>query len=222
MPLAEPPARDSRVGSPLKLSKVRWVKPEAVIEVTFSLGRAEHFAAGLLSGPACGHARTAKWCGRCRIRPDDARYQTDGATLPPMPDRHTRKLVGAAALTGPAPRPPGAGRLLRRRVRAKAGLGGFNSASGLPGRGTVPGPLCLAADPGTGRICGWRWHRAIALPSVGTEDGLCGCLDLHRVLRARRYLRCAARDYPPSYSQEAGSTGVPSRSLLASASLVDA
>jgi bifunctional non-homologous end joining protein LigD len=28
MPLAEPPPRDSRFGSPLKLSKVHWVKPE--------------------------------------------------------------------------------------------------------------------------------------------------------------------------------------------------
>jgi ATP-dependent DNA ligase len=35
MPLAEPPPRDSRFGSPLKLSKVHWVKPEAVVEVTY-------------------------------------------------------------------------------------------------------------------------------------------------------------------------------------------
>jgi ATP-dependent DNA ligase len=34
MPLAEPPPRDSRFGSPLKLSKVDWVKPELVLEVT--------------------------------------------------------------------------------------------------------------------------------------------------------------------------------------------
>jgi bifunctional non-homologous end joining protein LigD len=33
MPLAEPPPRDSR--SPLKLSKVHWVRPELVVEVTY-------------------------------------------------------------------------------------------------------------------------------------------------------------------------------------------
>lgn len=35
MPLAEPPPRDSRFGSPLKLSRVRWVRPELVVEVTY-------------------------------------------------------------------------------------------------------------------------------------------------------------------------------------------
>jgi bifunctional non-homologous end joining protein LigD len=35
MPLAAPPPRDSRFGSPLKLSKVHWVKPELVVEVTY-------------------------------------------------------------------------------------------------------------------------------------------------------------------------------------------
>jgi bifunctional non-homologous end joining protein LigD len=35
MPLAEPPPRDSRFGAPLKLSKVHWVKPELVVEVTY-------------------------------------------------------------------------------------------------------------------------------------------------------------------------------------------
>ena len=35
MPLAEPPPRDSRFGSPLKLSKVHWVRPEVVVEVTY-------------------------------------------------------------------------------------------------------------------------------------------------------------------------------------------
>lgn len=34
MPLAEPPPRDSRFGSPLQLSKVHWVRPEKVVEVT--------------------------------------------------------------------------------------------------------------------------------------------------------------------------------------------
>jgi len=35
MPLSEPPPRDSRFGSPLKLSKVHWVKPDLVVEVTY-------------------------------------------------------------------------------------------------------------------------------------------------------------------------------------------
>jgi len=35
MPLAEPPPRDSRFGSPLQLSRVHWVRPEVVVEVTY-------------------------------------------------------------------------------------------------------------------------------------------------------------------------------------------
>jgi ATP-dependent DNA ligase len=35
MPLAEPPPRDSRFGSPLQLSKVLWVRPQVVVEVTY-------------------------------------------------------------------------------------------------------------------------------------------------------------------------------------------
>ena len=35
MPLADPPPRESRFGSPLQLSKVHWVRPEVVVEVTY-------------------------------------------------------------------------------------------------------------------------------------------------------------------------------------------
>jgi bifunctional non-homologous end joining protein LigD len=35
MPLAESPPRDSRFGSPLKLSLVHWRRPEVVVEVTY-------------------------------------------------------------------------------------------------------------------------------------------------------------------------------------------
>jgi ATP-dependent DNA ligase len=35
IPLAEPPPSDSRFGSPLKLSKVHWVRPKLVVEVTY-------------------------------------------------------------------------------------------------------------------------------------------------------------------------------------------
>ena len=35
MPLAVPPPRDSRFGSPLVLSRVHWVRPELVAEVRY-------------------------------------------------------------------------------------------------------------------------------------------------------------------------------------------
>ena len=35
MPLAAPPSRTSRFGSPLALSRVHWVKPQLVCEVRF-------------------------------------------------------------------------------------------------------------------------------------------------------------------------------------------
>ena len=35
MPLAAPPPRDSRFGRPLALSKVHWVRPELVAEITY-------------------------------------------------------------------------------------------------------------------------------------------------------------------------------------------
>src|SRR6185437_15265938 len=35
MPMVAPPPRESRFGSPLQLSKVRWVRPQVVVEVTY-------------------------------------------------------------------------------------------------------------------------------------------------------------------------------------------
>jgi bifunctional non-homologous end joining protein LigD len=35
MPLSESPPRDSRFGSPLVLSRVHWIRPETVVEVSF-------------------------------------------------------------------------------------------------------------------------------------------------------------------------------------------
>jgi bifunctional non-homologous end joining protein LigD len=35
MPLSETPLRGSRFGSPLVLSRVHWVRPEMVVEVSF-------------------------------------------------------------------------------------------------------------------------------------------------------------------------------------------
>jgi len=35
MPLAAPPPRNARFGSPLELSRVHWIKPQLVCEVRF-------------------------------------------------------------------------------------------------------------------------------------------------------------------------------------------
>jgi len=35
MPLDKPPPRETRFGSPLELSRVHWVRPEIVVEVTY-------------------------------------------------------------------------------------------------------------------------------------------------------------------------------------------
>jgi bifunctional non-homologous end joining protein LigD len=35
IPLAEPPPRGTRFGSPLVLSRVHWVRPEMVVEVSY-------------------------------------------------------------------------------------------------------------------------------------------------------------------------------------------
>src|SRR4029077_327079 len=58
MPLAEPPPRDSRFGSPLQLSRVHWVRPQIVVEVTYLLGRKTTCAKT---------SRRARLCGRFRI-----------------------------------------------------------------------------------------------------------------------------------------------------------
>ena len=36
MPLSDPPPRNSRFGSPLVLSRIHWVRPEMVVEVTYA------------------------------------------------------------------------------------------------------------------------------------------------------------------------------------------
>jgi len=80
MPLAEPPPRDSRFGSPLKLSRVHWVRPEVVVEVTYLAstednycGRSPIRAAGGQAGKASRALRAASalkrkiglWTGLC-------------------------------------------------------------------------------------------------------------------------------------------------------------
>jgi bifunctional non-homologous end joining protein LigD len=62
MPLAAPPPRDNRFGTPLKLSKVHWVRPEMVVEVTYLTWR----AASCERSRIRGNGRTSpqgRWCG---------------------------------------------------------------------------------------------------------------------------------------------------------------
>jgi ATP dependent DNA ligase-like protein len=48
MPLDKPPPRETRFGSPLELSRVHWVRPEVVVEVTYLTGT---------EGGLCGRSR---------------------------------------------------------------------------------------------------------------------------------------------------------------------
>jgi bifunctional non-homologous end joining protein LigD len=60
MPLAEPPPRDNRFGSPLKLSRVHWVRPEVVVEVTYLTWTEDNLLRqGLLPGPTRGQTSRA-------------------------------------------------------------------------------------------------------------------------------------------------------------------
>ena len=70
MPLAEPPPRDSRFGSPLKLSRVHWVRPEVVVEVTYLTWTEDN----LLRQVSYQGQREDKQArrGRCRILPNPA------------------------------------------------------------------------------------------------------------------------------------------------------
>ena len=43
MPLDQTPPRESRLGSPLELSRVHWLRPEVVVEVAFSTWTADGF-----------------------------------------------------------------------------------------------------------------------------------------------------------------------------------
>jgi ATP-dependent DNA ligase len=73
MPLAVPPPRDSRFGSPLVLSRVHWVRPELVAEVKYlTWDRRQPAAAGRLRGVCARTSWRATCAGRCRIRKPDA------------------------------------------------------------------------------------------------------------------------------------------------------
>lgn len=60
MPLAEAPPRDSRFGSPLKLSKVHWVRPVVVVEVTYLTWTEDNLlTAGVILGAPGGQTGKA-------------------------------------------------------------------------------------------------------------------------------------------------------------------
>jgi len=65
MPLAEPPSRDSRFGSPLQLSRVHWVRPEVVVEVTYLTWTEDNLLRQVVSGTAGGQARQAGRAACC-------------------------------------------------------------------------------------------------------------------------------------------------------------
>jgi hypothetical protein len=66
MPLAELPPRDSRFGSPLKLSRVHWVRPKVVVEVTYVTWTETIFGFPIRDSEKT--SRQLRSCGRCRIR----------------------------------------------------------------------------------------------------------------------------------------------------------
>jgi ATP-dependent DNA ligase len=65
MPLAESPPRSSRFGSPLVLSRVHWVRPEMVVEVSY----VEWTPDGLLRYVVCLGEREDKLATEVRRSP---------------------------------------------------------------------------------------------------------------------------------------------------------
>jgi ATP-dependent DNA ligase len=67
MPLAVPPPRDSRFGSPLVLSRGHWVRPDLVAEVKY-LTWTDDICCGRSCTKGCARtSRRPKCGGRCRI-----------------------------------------------------------------------------------------------------------------------------------------------------------
>ena len=65
-PLSEPPPRETRFGSPLVLSRVHWVKPQLVAEITYLLGPRTGACGKWLCG---GPVRQASPCRLRRSKP---------------------------------------------------------------------------------------------------------------------------------------------------------
>jgi ATP-dependent DNA ligase len=102
MPLAEPPPRDSRFGSPLKLSRVHWVRPELVVEVTY-LTRTEDNLLRQVSYQGQREDKPARQVVRPVPHPLDARAPLVSKTLSLQPKRsRPRKnlIVGTLHLCG--------------------------------------------------------------------------------------------------------------------------
>jgi hypothetical protein len=63
-----PPPRDSRFGSPLKLSRVHWVKPELVVEVTYLTWTEDNLLRQVSYQGSGKTSLQSRSSGRCRIR----------------------------------------------------------------------------------------------------------------------------------------------------------
>jgi bifunctional non-homologous end joining protein LigD len=66
MPVAASPPRDSRFGSPLQLSKVHWVRPEVVVEVTYLTWTEDNLLRQVSYQAQRAHTRSPHHAGRCR------------------------------------------------------------------------------------------------------------------------------------------------------------
>jgi bifunctional non-homologous end joining protein LigD len=69
MPLAEPPPRDSRFGSPLKLSRVHWVRPQVVVEATYLTWTEDNLLRQVRIRASARTSRRARSCARCAPPP---------------------------------------------------------------------------------------------------------------------------------------------------------
>ena len=69
MPLSEPPPRGSRFGSPLVLSRVHWVRPEMVVEVSFVEWTPEGCCDTSLIWVSARTSRRSRSCTTRRARP---------------------------------------------------------------------------------------------------------------------------------------------------------
>ena len=80
MPVAEPPPRDSRFGSPLELSRVHWVRPEMVVEVTYLTWTEDNLLRQVSYQGQREDKPAGKSCGLFRIR---LAWQTRASAQPP-------------------------------------------------------------------------------------------------------------------------------------------
>ena len=86
MPLAAPPPRDNRFGSPLKLSRVQWVRPAVVVEVTYLTWTAAYFGRSHIKASERISQR-GRWCVPFPIRAEDKKS-------PPRRNQHTVSALG--------------------------------------------------------------------------------------------------------------------------------